>query len=71
MSSGIYIATAGAVAQSNALVATDGTVSADGNVVGKLELVRFNPTQLRREGGTLYAATGAPEASTWKLPARV
>ncbi len=42
-------------------VAQDGTVMADGNSVGKLELVRFAPNQLRREGGTLFAATGAPQ----------
>lgn len=42
-------------------VASDGTVSSDGNVLGKLELARFDPTRLRREGNTLYAATGAPE----------
>ncbi len=43
-------------------IAPDGTVSADGATVGKLELVRFNPSQLRRQGGTLYAATGKPAA---------
>jgi len=31
-------------------VGADGTVTADGNPVGKLELVRFAPSQLRREG---------------------
>ena len=44
----------------NVSVATDGTVSADGQQVGKLELARFAPSQLRREGGTLYAAAGKP-----------
>jgi flagellar basal-body rod protein FlgF len=44
-------------------VATDGTVSADGTAVGKLELVKFNGSQLRREGGTLYAATGARDTT--------
>jgi flagellar basal-body rod protein FlgF len=43
-------------------VAADGTVSADGNEVGKLELVRFTPAQMKREGGTLFSATGRPAA---------
>jgi flagellar basal-body rod protein FlgF len=43
-------------------VESDGSVTADGNTVGKLELVRFAPNQMRREGGTLYAATGNPIA---------
>jgi flagellar basal-body rod protein FlgF len=43
-------------------VAIDGSVSADGNPVGKLELVRFESKQLKREGGTLFSATGQPEA---------
>lgn len=41
-------------------VATDGTISADGEEIGKLELVKFNAAQLRREGGALFAARGAP-----------
>jgi len=41
-------------------VAIDGTVSADGVEVGKLELVRFAPGQMKREGGTLFSATGRP-----------
>jgi len=41
-------------------VAADGTVSADGNEIGKLELVRFAPNQIKREGGSLVSATGAP-----------
>lgn len=45
---------------STVAIADDGTVSADGNTVGKLELVRFNASQLRREGGTQFSATGAP-----------
>jgi flagellar basal-body rod protein FlgF len=49
--------TAGVVA-----VGADGTVSADGVAVGKLELARFAPGQLRRQGGALYAATGKPLA---------
>jgi flagellar basal-body rod protein FlgF len=43
-------------------VSPDGSVSADGAVVGKLELTRFASAQLKREGGTLYAAKGAAEA---------
>jgi len=43
-------------------VSADGTVSADGQDVGKLELVRFANTQVKREGGTLVSATGRPEA---------
>jgi flagellar basal-body rod protein FlgF len=43
-------------------VASDGTVSADGEELGKLELVRFAPTQVKREGGTLFSATGRPLA---------
>jgi flagellar basal-body rod protein FlgF len=34
----------------------DGTVVADGEALGTLELVRFAPAGLQREGGTLYAA---------------
>jgi len=41
-------------------VASDGTVSADGSELGKLELVRFAPAQVKREGGTLFSATGRP-----------
>jgi flagellar basal-body rod protein FlgF len=41
-------------------IAADGTVSAGGNEVGRLELVRFAPGQLKREGGTLFSATGRP-----------
>jgi len=41
-------------------IAVDGTVSAGGNEIGKLELVRFAPGQLKREGGTLFSATGRP-----------
>ena len=42
-------------------VATDGTVSADGEIVGTHELVRFAPKQLTREGGSLLAAKGKPQ----------
>jgi flagellar basal-body rod protein FlgF len=41
-------------------VAADGTISADGQIVGKLELTRFDGAQLKREGGSLFSATGAP-----------
>jgi flagellar basal-body rod protein FlgF len=43
-------------------IAADGTVSADGGELGKLELVRFKATQVKREGGSLFSATGRPEA---------
>jgi len=42
-------------------IGIDGSVSADGVSVGQLELTRFAPAQLTRQGGTLYAATGAPQ----------
>lgn len=41
-------------------VGSDGTVSADGAELGKLELVRFQPAQMKREGGALFSATGRP-----------
>ena len=41
-------------------IGIDGTVSAGGAEIGKLELVRFAPNQLKREGGTLFSATGRP-----------
>jgi flagellar basal-body rod protein FlgF len=43
-------------------VGIDGTVSADGTALGQIELVRFAPTQVKREGGTLFSATGRPIA---------
>lgn len=43
-------------------VATDGTVSADGQAISKLHLARFAPNQMKREGGTLFSATGRPQA---------
>ena len=43
-------------------VAPDGTVSADGNEIGKLELSRFAPAQVQRQGGSLFTATGRPIA---------
>jgi flagellar basal-body rod protein FlgF len=44
-------------------VGADGTVNADGEEVGKLELVNFKYSQLRREGGTLFSATGQPDGA--------
>lgn len=46
----------------NINITSDGTISADGQQVGKLKLVNFDASQLRREGGTLFSATGAPNA---------
>ncbi len=43
-------------------VGVDGSVSADGVQVGKLELVKFASNQLRRQGASLFAATGNPIA---------
>jgi len=43
-------------------IGADGSVSADGVTVGKLELAKFDPKQLRREGNTLYSAAGKPQA---------
>jgi flagellar basal-body rod protein FlgF len=43
-------------------IGTDGTVNADGQDVGKLELVKFATNQLKREGGTLFSASGGPQA---------
>ncbi len=43
-------------------ISPDGTVTADGNTLGKLKLVRFNASQMKREGGTLMSATGKPLA---------
>lgn len=44
-------------------VGADGSVNADGENVGKLELVKYKYNQLKREGGTLFSASGQPEAS--------
>jgi flagellar basal-body rod protein FlgF len=41
-------------------VAADGSVSADGAEIGKLALARFAPNQMKREGGSLFSATGRP-----------
>jgi flagellar basal-body rod protein FlgF len=43
-------------------VGTDGAILADGDEVGKLELARFSPNAMKREGSTLYSAKGAQEA---------
>lgn len=43
-------------------VGSDGTISAGGQELGKLELVRFAPGQMKREGGSLFSATGRPAA---------
>lgn len=44
-------------------VGADGSVNADGENVGKIDLVKFKYNQLKREGGTLFAATGTPDES--------
>jgi flagellar basal-body rod protein FlgF len=41
-------------------ISPEGDVNADGNVVGKLALARFAPSQLKREGGSLFSASGTP-----------
>ncbi|MBL0218094.1 MAG: flagellar basal-body rod protein FlgF [Myxococcales bacterium] len=41
-------------------IGADGSVSADGTAVGKLELVNFQPRQLKREGASLFSASGKP-----------
>jgi flagellar basal-body rod protein FlgF len=46
----------------NVAVDTEGNVSADGNQIGQLELARFAPNQMKREGGSLFSATGKPTA---------
>ena len=43
-------------------IGVDGEVFADEESVGKLELTRFASKSLKREGSTLFAAKGAPEA---------
>ena len=43
-------------------IGAEGDVNADGNSVGKLALARFAPSQLKREGGSLFSATGTPQA---------
>jgi flagellar basal body rod protein FlgG len=46
----------------NVTISADGDVNADGNVVGKLAIARFAPSQLKREGGSLFSASGTPQA---------
>ena len=43
-------------------VGADGTVTADGEEVGKIELARFSMNSLKREGATMFSARGAQEA---------
>ncbi len=43
-------------------VSPDGMITADNEEIGQLELVRFAPTQLTREGASLFAARGTPVA---------
>jgi flagellar basal-body rod protein FlgF len=47
---------------STVTIGADGDVNADGTIVGKLALTRFAPSQLKREGGSLFSATGTPQA---------
>jgi flagellar basal body rod protein FlgG len=47
---------------SNVTISGEGDVKADGATVGSLELVRFAPSQLKREGGSMFSASGAPAA---------
>ena len=43
-------------------VGPDGMITADNEEIGQLELVRFAPAQLTREGASLFAARGTPVA---------
>ncbi len=43
-------------------VGPDGMITADNEEIGQLELVRFAPNQLTREGASLFAARGTPVA---------
>ena len=45
-------------------VSKDGQVTAAGETVGQLELARFTPSALVREGDNLFAAAGPPAAAT-------
>ncbi|HKE15165.1 MAG TPA: flagellar basal-body rod protein FlgF [Kofleriaceae bacterium] len=45
-----------------------GQVIADGDEIGQLEVVRFAPTALRREGDNLYSASGPPAAPEGEPP---
>jgi flagellar basal-body rod protein FlgF len=44
-------------------VASDGTVNADGVEIGKLELTKYKTSQLKREGNTLFSASGKPDTT--------
>ncbi len=48
-------------------IGIDGSVTADGTQVGKLELVNFASKQLKREGSSLFSASGK-QAATGELP---
>lgn len=41
-------------------IGADGSITADGTQVGKLELVNFASKQLKREGSSLFSASGKP-----------
>jgi flagellar basal-body rod protein FlgF len=45
----------------NVSITSDGSITADGQSVGKLQLATFNSNQLKREGSSMYSATGAPQ----------
>jgi len=49
----------------------DGQVMAAGESVGQLELARFAPAALVRQGDNLYAAVGPPAAATGEAPTLV
>lgn len=50
------------------MVSGDGSVYADGNKVGGLQLARFAPGNIVHEGGALYAATPGAQAQVGQLP---
>ena len=45
-------------------VGSNGEITADGEPAGTLELARFKQSQLRREGGTLFSASGKADDSS-------
>src|SRR5262249_14457508 len=49
-------------------VAGDGTVSADGQQIGALELARFAPGNVVHEGGALYAAAPGAQTRIGEMP---
>ena len=51
-------------------IGADGTVNADGEDLGKLELVNFKSSQLKREGNTLFTASGKPDETATKPTVR-